>query len=79
MSDKAEFESYITEISHIPVYLQNVSEDEILQNPLFFHINKYPMLQCVDIYKFIMQGSCGWSHMSSFGNEKNERNGDEPV
>ena len=70
MEEKSDFENIIKEISHIPVYLRNVTEDEILQNPLFFHITKYPLLQCIDIYKFIMQGSCGWSHMSSFGTEK---------
>ena len=70
MEEATEFKNFIKEMSHIPVYLRNVSEDEIMQNPLFFHITKYPSLQCIDIYKFIMQGSCGWFHMSSFGDEK---------
>ncbi len=70
MDNLKEFEDFIREMSHLPIYLRNVSEEEILQNPLFFHISKYPALQCIDVYKFIMQGSCGWSHMSSFGDEK---------
>lgn len=70
MNNLKEFEDFTREMSHIPIYLRNVSEEEILQNPLFFHISKYPALQCIDVYKFIMQGSCGWTHMTSFGNEK---------
>ena len=70
MKEETEFKRLVREMSHIPLYLKDVSEDEILQNPLFFHITKYPLLQCIDIYKFIMQGSCGWSHMASFGNEE---------
>ena len=52
MDDLKKFEDFIREMSHIPIYLRNVSEEEILQNPLFFHISKYPALQCIDVYKF---------------------------
>ena len=70
MSKLLEFKQSSQEMAHIPLYLKEISEESFLENPLFFHMNKYPLVQFSDVYKFIYQGTCGWSHLTNIGNEE---------
>ncbi len=70
MSLLDEFRQLSEEMAYIPLYLKEVTQEAILEQPLFFHLSKYPLLQCIDVYKFLYQGSCGWAHLSSLGDEK---------
>ncbi len=67
MSSKTEFEKFSREMAHIPIYLSDLSLDQILEQPLFIQMKKYAQLQFTDVYKFIYQGSCGWAHLSKLG------------
>ena len=63
------FHSLSKTVSQIPVLL-NVKEGYVLiDEPLLYHIIKYPQLRWSDIYKFIMQGTCGWAHLNKIGDE----------
>ncbi len=56
-------------ISKVNVFL-NISEDEdISKFPLLIHIQEHPYIRWRDIYKFLMQGTCGWVHLKHLGNE----------
>ncbi|MCG3215642.1 MAG: hypothetical protein KAS63_02930 [Candidatus Heimdallarchaeota archaeon] len=67
MNNHEDFKISAREVSHIPVYLNEVTATKPNLNPLIYHINKYPLLQWADVYKFILQGTCGWNHLSKFG------------
>ena len=64
------FHSYTKTVSQIPVFLNVIEGNVLFDNPLFFHIVKYPQLRWSDIYKFILQGTCGWIHLSKIGDEE---------
>jgi len=69
MVDFLGFKELAKEMAHIPIYLKELSLDEVLKQPLFIQMKKYPKLQFSDVYKFIYQGSCGWAHLSKLGDE----------
>ncbi len=64
-----DFERQSKELSHIHLCLNEIKEKTILEQPLFFHLKKYPWIQFSDVYKLIYQGSCGWAHLSKLGDE----------
>lgn len=74
MSLISEFKRLSKEMAYIPIYLTEITKEKILEQPLFFHLSKYPLLKCSDVYKFIYQGSCGWSHLSKLGDELHVKN-----
>ena len=39
--------------------------------PLYLHISRHPNICCIDIYKFILQGTCGWRHLLIQQNPEN--------
>ncbi|MCE7739281.1 MAG: hypothetical protein KAU62_05290 [Candidatus Heimdallarchaeota archaeon] len=69
--DKIEFFRRLNrKISRIHVILSDDMEDERLkENPLIVHIQNHPKLKWRDIYKFLMQGTCGWVHLKHLGSE----------
>jgi len=46
-------------ISRIHVILSDEIDEHLKENPLIVHIQKHPKLRWRDIYKFLMQGTCG--------------------
>ncbi|MCE7742219.1 MAG: hypothetical protein GOP50_07140 [Candidatus Heimdallarchaeota archaeon] len=74
MIQLSEFKQLSKEMAHIPIYLKEITKKSLLEHPLFFHLSKYPLLQCRDVYKFIYQGSCGWAHLTKLGDEKHVKN-----
>jgi len=63
------FQILTTKVSNIPVILKEKDENVLINEPLFYHIVKYPNLRWSDLYKFILQGTCGWTHLNKIGNE----------
>lgn len=62
-----EFKSLIPKISGISIFLQL---DSSIHHPIIEHIKNYPKLEWQDIYKFVLQGSCGWTHLLSNRNQE---------
>ena len=56
-------------ISRIHVILSDEIDEQLKENPLIVHIKNHPKLRWQDIYKFLMQGACGWVHLKQLGNE----------
>ncbi len=67
MDKIAFFKRLNRKISRIPVYLSQELPEGVLEKPLILHIQRYPELRWRDIYKFLMQGACGWSHLKTIG------------
>ncbi len=63
------FHSLTKTVSQIPVIFKVTEGKVLIDEPLFYHIVKYPQLRWSDIYKFIMQGTCGWIHLTKIGDE----------
>jgi hypothetical protein len=68
------FHSLTKTVSQIPVIFEVTEGTVLLDEPLFFHIVKYPQLRWSDVYKFIMQGTCGWAHLNKIGDEDHLQN-----
>lgn len=45
--------------------------DNSIHHPIIEHIKNNPKLEWQDIYKFVLQGSCGWTHLRSTKNQEN--------
>lgn len=56
-------------ISRIHVILSDEIDEQLKENPLIVHIQNHPKLRWRDIYKFLMQGTCGWVHLKHLGSE----------
>ncbi len=69
MDKIAFFRKLNRKISRIPVILAEEIDEELLNNPLILHIQKHPKLRWRDVYKFLMQGSCGWVHLKFIDNK----------
>ncbi len=63
------FRRLTRKISRIHVILSDEIDDQLKENPLIVHIQKHPKLRWRDIYKFLMQGTCGWVHLKHLGSE----------
>lgn len=59
MSLVDQFKFYSDQVQNIPV----ICDTNDTSTPLLAHIQKYPSLMWGDIYKFILQGTCGWAHL----------------
>ncbi len=67
MNILTEFKSLIPKISGNTISLQL---DNSIHHPIIEHIKKYPRLEWQDVYKFVLQGSCGWTHLLSNKNQE---------
>jgi hypothetical protein len=67
MDQLAFFRRLNRKISRIPVFLSEEIDEEFQNYPLILHIQNYPKLRWKDVYKFLMQGACGWAHLKSIG------------
>jgi hypothetical protein len=70
MADQDEFKELSKIIAKVPISLSKVDFDLLDRNPILSHIFHYPKVQLVDLYKFILQGTCGWMHLSQIGDQK---------
>lgn len=66
-----EFKSLIPKISGNSITLKLDTSTHISIQPLIEHIESYPKLEWQDIYKFVLQGSCGWTHLLSNRKQEN--------
>jgi len=64
------FKNFSQDVAQIVIQLNVTNQTLIQKEPLLKHIEKYPKLTMLDIYKFILQGTCGWRHSLKLGNEK---------
>ena len=62
-----EFKSLTPKISGSSITLQL---DNSIHHPIIEHIKNYPKLEWQDVYKFVLQGSCGWAHLLSNKNQE---------
>jgi len=69
MDKLAFFQRLNQKISRIHVILNDEIDEQLKENPLIVHIQNHPKLRWRDIYKFLMQGTCGWAHLKHLGNE----------
>ena len=67
MDKLALFYKVSRKISKFPVKLSEITDIEIQKHPLINHIQKFPLLRWKDVYKFLMQGTCGWGHLKNSG------------
>ncbi|MBY9001520.1 MAG: hypothetical protein KGD64_11425, partial [Candidatus Heimdallarchaeota archaeon] len=65
-----EFHELSSKITNTPITLREEDFINVNKNPIIDHIKRYPRLEWQDIYKFIFQGSCGWTHLSTNSSEK---------
>ena len=64
------FKELAKKAAKVPISLNKIDFDLLDRNPLLSHIHHYPKIQLVDLYKFILQGTCGWKHLSQIGDKK---------
>jgi hypothetical protein len=65
-----EFKSLIPKISGNSLSLKLDTSTRLSIQPIIEHIESYPKLEWQDIYKFVFQGSCGWTHLLSNRNQE---------
>jgi hypothetical protein len=70
MANQDEFKELAKKAAKVPISLSKVDFDLLDRNPLLSHVFHYPKVQLVDLYKFVLQGTCGWLHLSQLGNKK---------
>ncbi len=70
MANQDEFKDLAKIVSKVPISLSEVDFDLLDRNPLLSHVYHYPKVQLIDLYKFILQGTCGWMHLSQIGDKK---------
>ncbi|MHA1802375.1 MAG: hypothetical protein ACTSWJ_11610 [Candidatus Heimdallarchaeaceae archaeon] len=70
MNVLTEFRNLIQKIAGNSITLKLDMSTKILNNPIIEHIKIFPKLEWQDIYKFILQGSCGWTHLLSNRNKE---------
>ncbi len=70
MSTLAEFENLIPRISGNSITLHLDYPNHLSLHPIIDHIKNYPKLEWQDVYKFVLQGSCGWTHLLSGRNQE---------
>ena len=63
MKFREEFKLYEEKMGKIRIKPSKNSIPLIAKHPLLLHIFQYTCITVIDIYKFILQGSCGWSHL----------------
>lgn len=56
------FDSFKNYVNHLSLYQIQVKLDD-LTGQLREYFRHYPASSLVDLYKFIFQGTCGWSHL----------------
>jgi len=71
MKPLTEFKSLIPKISGNSITLKLDTSTHFSIQPLIEHIENYPKLEWQDIYKFVLQGSCGWTHLLSNRKQEN--------
>ncbi len=69
MANLDEFKELAKQTSKVAVSLNKLDFDLLDRNPLLSHVFHYPKVQLVDLYKFILQGTCGWQHLSEIGDK----------
>jgi hypothetical protein len=74
MANLDEFKELAKKTAKIDVSLNKLDFDLLDRNPLLSHIFHYPKVQLVDLYKFILQGTCGWQHLSQIGDSNKIEN-----
>ncbi len=62
-----EFKTLGEKVSKVHVALSKSLPLEFTHKELISHIRKYPSISLRDLYKFIHQGTSGWSHLSQLG------------
>lgn len=63
MKFREEFKLYEQKMGKIRIKPSEDSITLLAKHPLILHIFQYTCITVIDIYKFILQGSCGWSHL----------------
>lgn len=63
MKFSEEFKLFEQKMGKIRLKLSKDSINLISKPPLLMHILQYTSITVIDIYKFILQGTCGWSHL----------------
>ncbi|MHA1405918.1 MAG: hypothetical protein ACTSSG_00870 [Candidatus Heimdallarchaeaceae archaeon] len=63
MDSIIKFRNLTDELSSVPIYLKEITNKEGELILLLKHIHQYPQIRCNDIYKFILQGTCSWTHL----------------
>ncbi|MCK4844902.1 MAG: hypothetical protein KAS95_04455 [Candidatus Heimdallarchaeota archaeon] len=58
-----EFKLYEQKMGKILLKLSKDSITLTSKHPLLMHILQHTCITVIDIYKFILQGTCGWSHL----------------
>lgn len=74
MANLEEFEELAKKTAKITISLNRLDYDLLDRNPLLSHVFHYPKVQLVDLYKFILQGTCGWQHLSQIGDSNKIEN-----
>jgi len=70
MNILTEFEGLIPRIAGNSISLQQDISPFLSNQPIIEHIKNYPKLEWQDVYKFVLQGSCGWTHLLSNRNQE---------
>ena len=60
-----QFEKAVSDISLFFVKLRTIDYKNEKKPPLIAHMVNFSNIKWRDIYKFIFQGTCGWTHLSS--------------
>ncbi len=63
MKFREELKLYEQKMGKIRIKPSKDSITLISKHPLLIHILQYTYITVIDIYKFILQGTCGWSHL----------------
>jgi hypothetical protein len=66
-----EFKDLTSKISGNSITLKLDTSTRLSIQPIIKHIENYPKLEWQDIYKFVLQGSCGWTHLLSNRKQEN--------
>jgi hypothetical protein len=70
MANQNKFKVLAEKAAKVSISLDKIDFDLLDRNPLLSHVYHYPKVQLIDLYKFILQGTCGWLHLSQIGNRK---------
>ncbi|MCK5344744.1 MAG: hypothetical protein KAR20_15125 [Candidatus Heimdallarchaeota archaeon] len=70
----AKFKHWEEHVSQVQIGLSPFLPPALAQDTLISHIRKYSSITLRDIYKFIHQGTCGWSHLSQLGSLQHLQN-----
>ena len=69
--DHSKIQSLMIQVANVLVQINHNAlntETDVHLQPLRLHVQRYPQLCWIDLYKFLLQGTCGWAHLQSITN-----------